>query len=630
MVSTDYTVSTAAQLLGRMPPVRISGSKSRSNATSAKHVKAADHFIAMPQPTKPLPPTPAKTVRVRASRSSDVLPIADRVKIKSGFSDAVVEEEVVTLPKTVYSPTTPTAKDNPVGPTTDLYVRPKYEQVPVLEAPVRKSVLEPSLLKGSISQYYEYITPPTSLLGRTGSRRERKASHTPSSSGGSDIYFSPIDATSNQAFLSSPQPSPPISPSDVANSQGVNSIVEKTGALTVEDKPSDPRTVKAVGFADAVKPVEQQKITLTLSDVDRLSTALAATALVQMRVRKSHLDDLPADMTATASDRTTDRSAPAPKHTAPPTPPLSETSTSDNIGGIALIETKVEGAPISLTSSEAFLPGRCTHLTLPYGLTSTSRLRIETPSAPSTESKIILQSLFAVLNRQTGAHELTLLAETDVTPSFARAALTELSHHNNLTLDDLEIATPTVSSRADDESIDWCTVDRDCENPTVVSSEQPSNDLLETTLTTFSTTFSAETCTMQTLTLLSELARLQSAHRTFLILQPTRFDAQGGLAAVKVPLISQAMRHQFAHMDDSSDSVSSTTPSSSGGLKGRQFREAVIAAVAPRFVHGEEFETFVGLQQGSARVRARCVPLASGGAVARWVCFLGGEYDVPY
>ena len=57
----------------------------------------------------------------------------------------------------------------------------------------------------------------------------------------------------------------------------------------------------------------------------------------------------------------------------------------------------------------------------------------------------------------------------------------------------------------------------------------------------------------------------------------------------------------------------------------------MIAAVAPRLAFGEEFETFVALEKGKARVRARCVPMFGGeGLVERWVCFLGGEFDVPY
>jgi hypothetical protein len=57
------------------------------------------------------------------------------------------------------------------------------------------------------------------------------------------------------------------------------------------------------------------------------------------------------------------------------------------------------------------------------------------------------------------------------------------------------------------------------------------------------------------------------------------------------------------------------------------FREAVIAAVVPRFVFGEEFEMGVVLEGGKGKVRVRCVPLfgtAGDERAGRWVCFLGG------
>jgi hypothetical protein len=76
--------------------------------------------------------------------------------------------------------------------------------------------------------------------------------------------------------------------------------------------------------------------------------------------------------------------------------------------------------------------------------------------------------------------------------------------------------------------------------------------------------------------------------------------------------------------------ASSASTSTRGGARGRQFREAVIETVAPNFVHEEEFEKFVVLEGGDIRVRARCVPLSDGRKIEKWVCFLGGEYDVPY
>lgn len=667
MVQSNYTVSTAHQLLGRMPAVRVSGSKAKTPGATptspftlgAEHVKATDRPIRGPAPTKALPPTPLNTVRVRASRSSDVLAVTDNVKIRADIPAVVVEDEVLTLPATIYTPATPRAKEEPATLAPTVYTT---ARVPVLEAP-RKGRDSPALEK-RISQYYEYITPPISLAiaGSTGSRRERKASHTPTSSAGSDIYFSPIDATRSQVFLSSPQPSPPVSPSettdlkqdvDVPQERVDEDVVEKTASLAIE--PIAAKQQEMIEIAGIGRIIDNRKVTLTLAHVDRITTALARSPLVQMRVRGSHLDNLPKNMTSTSESSAPNTTTINPQ-TSLPTPPPSETSstsTTDSHGGIALLNPLIPGCPITHTSTEAFTPGTCTYLSLPYGLSTTSALRIELAPAPNAESKILLQTLVAALDRKTDARELVLLAETDVTPSFARAALTELAVAQKLTLDDLEILTPTASKPyspdSADGSIDWCTIAQDHPASLASTLSSPvSDDLLES-LETFASKekFSAETCTMQTLTLLSELARLQSAHATFLILQPTRYDAQGGLAGVKIPLISTALRKRFERMSSSASSNSgseaaalSTSSASTvdhGGLKGRRFREAVIAAVAPRFGFGEEFETFVGFGEGKGRVRVRCVPIFGHGVdaadqtgVERWVCFLGGEGMLPY
>lgn len=209
--------------------------------------------------------------------------------------------------------------------------------------------------------------------------------------------------------------------------------------------------------------------------------------------------------------------------------------------------------------------------------------------------------------------------------------MTELADKQGLALDEIEIRTPTAQAWSPDgESIDWCAIGQE-------EVGSPASDILHETVEMFTSStaaapFSAETCTMQTLTLLSELARLQIAHATFLILQPTRFDAQGALTGVKIPLVSRKLQERFEKMGGSSSSSSASASASSaasstshGGLKGRLFREAVIAAVAPRLAFWEEFETFVSLGQGKGRMRARCVPLVGGEAVVeRWVCFFGG------
>ncbi|KAM0695244.1 hypothetical protein Q7P36_005600 [Cladosporium allicinum] len=648
MVQSNYTVSSVQQLLGAMPPVRISGSKSKSTtskSTTDKHLKVTDSTNRAPAPTRPLPPIPQQELRMRASRSSEVLPFADRMKLRpdANVPAAVGEDEVLVMPATVDTPPTIKDQDDPLDRTPVHLGRSVF--VPVLETP-RKIQKLPTIEK-RISQYYEYITPPISLgLGRTGSRRDRKASHTPTSSGGSDIYFSPIDANKSSAFLSSPQPSPPDSPSEntlngnVIRDGRMGEVAKKIATLVVETAPvKQPEMAEIAGIG---RTLDNRKMTLTLAHVDRVTTALALAPLVQKSVRGSYFDD----ETAEASDE------PVALDSSPtdlPTPPPSEssvteiTTTPQEFGGIALIDTNIEGAPVSLASTDAFDIGKCTHLSLPSGLSASSTLRVERPSFAGAESKIILRSLFTTLDRKTSERALTLVAETDVTTSFARAALTELAHAQSLTLDDIEIATPTAGGTiySLDESIDWCRVGEGKETDLIITS--PVTDVLDGSMARISA-LSAESCTMQTLTLISELARLQKTHATFLVLQPTRHDSNGELAGVKIPFVSEDLRQRFVLMSKAKPSASASDgPSSSttsiastaststrGGARGRQFREAVIATVAPSFVHEEEFEEFVVLEGGRIRVRARCVPLSDGRKIEKWVCFLGGEYDVPY
>jgi hypothetical protein len=646
MVQSNYTVSTVQQLLGSMPPVRISGSKSRSTTsrtTTDRHLKVIDKSNSSPAPTRPLPPIPQPELHMRASRSSEVLPFADRMNLRSdpNVPAAIAEDEVLVEPRTGDTPTT--TKDQgdltPVQLGSSMFV-------PLIEPP-RKGK-KPATVERRISQYYEYITPPISLgLGRTSSRRDRKASHTPTSSRGSDIYFSPIEANRSQVFLSSPQPSPPDSPTDMLNGHTlrdgrVGEVAQKVATLVVETAPvKKPEMAEITGIG---RLLDNRKITLTLSHVDRITTALALAPLVQKSVRGTYSDN----ETTKASEEPAETSIPAKTEpTALPTPPPSETSFTEYIstvqefGGVALIDTNVEGAPVSLASTDAFDTGKCTHLSLPSGLSASSTLRVERPSFAGAESKIILRSLFITLDRKTSERALTLVAETHVTTSFARAALTELAHTLQLTLDDLEIQTPTAGGTtwSPDESIDWCRLGDGEETGLIINS--PVTDMLEESMATFSS-LSAEECAMQTLSLMSELARLQKAHATFLILQPTRYDSNGSLAGVKIPFISEALRKRFLLMSKGKPSVSasagsptasiasSASTSTRGGARGRQFREAVIATVAPCFVHEEEFEKFVVLEGGDIRVRARCVPLSDGRKIEKWVCFLGGEYDVPY
>lgn len=551
MVSSDYTVSSAAQLMGR---TRISGSTSKSGSTSdtARDLKVDGS----PAPERPLRPLPVRTISEIALRS------------KKGAQREYSTKMKLKIPSTVNES----------------------------EAGMMNGKKEgPESLEGRMSQYFEYITPPISHLARSGSRREKdSSSHTPTSSGGSstDIYFSPIDATKNSVFLSSPQPTPPVTPAAESDSKG--EISEKLKALTLQEP-------LVVDMATPKRGSNKRKVSLTLAQVDRLTTALAATPLVQKHVRRAYFDELPSDMSHESATSTTSSSNLEGQHPAP----TANLLISEDPNTLALIDTTISGCPVIQSSASSLPPGHCTHLAIPYGVSHTSKLRISPPeSTIAPESRITLQTLHSGCDRKTGAKSLTLLVETDLTHQFQYAALAEFARGQACTLDDVEILTPVPATpspeAASSPSIDWANLD---------GAEEPAAPCSAAKATL--PTLTSKTCTPETRSLLTLLSAHQTAHSTFMLLRPSRFDASGLLIGVKIPLVSGEMRVKFAAMDGKE------------AFSGRKLREAVIATVTgvSEFAAGGEFETAVG-----DGVKVRCVPVwecGVGGAEGEgWVCVL--------
>lgn len=529
----------------------------------------------------------------------------------------------------------------------------------------------PTETEGTIPEVdgaYEYIeaSMPSDLSngGRKG--------HTPTSSAGTEIYFSPIDATRSHVFLSSPQPSPPATPAEghVGIPKSVPDAPKKNQPLAQAASGRKARSPVEIATARLQELVlesegedqehEDDKVSLTLRQVDQLSLALARCPLVTKHVQRPFFDSRSAiakaattsDGDSLLSDATTlvaDGST-----AAPPTPPLSELSDeAEEVGGIALLDLRDPKAPIRSASSGPFKAGKVTQLSLPPGMSNAARLRFKPAKHPAGESRIVLQVMESVVDRKSGRLAFTLLSETDVSHAFIRTALIEVASATGVSLDEVEIQTPTASSHpsssgsARDSSIsgeiDWANLDSPTITPPAASPTRPSSpssDLFPELISALDC-LRPETCTMQTLTLLSHLSSLKRHHHTFLLLQPTRYHEDGMLAGLKVPYASQSLQERFGEPGSSFHMGKVTgapqeEPRGFFSMQGSVFRTAIVASVAKHMKDGEEFEMLIDLSAtGEEDVvrncRCRCVPLrkVEDGKVDMWVCMVGGEFDLP-
>ncbi|KAK5684624.1 hypothetical protein LTR17_027184 [Elasticomyces elasticus] len=208
------------------------------------------------------------------------------------------------------------------------------------------------------------------------------------------------------------------------------------------------------------------------------------------------------------------------------------------LGGIALVDPKVHGTPIRFISRDYQLGtstvkvGQCFFMNIPYGTTMHSKLRIEPPSNRSINARVTMQVLSHALERKTGRKKFLLVTELDVTESFAKAALMELSAHAEMPLDDIQMVVPGVKAMPKEGQIDWFALTDELQTSCDIK------DAVEEAAS-YLANLTAETCTMQTPTLMSELERLKARHQDFLILRSTGYHENGIMSSVHIPLSSQ-------------------------------------------------------------------------------------------
>ncbi|KAK1814093.1 hypothetical protein LTR12_011532 [Friedmanniomyces endolithicus] len=413
-----------------------------------------------------------------------------------------------------------------------------------------------------------------------------------------------------------------------------------------EQSPPTSTTTEA-----AAKP----RLMLKPEQVDRLVKALAECPLLHVHVSKQWWDagdvsdaaseasgsDATPSLTTSSPSRSTLSSAQHSQSLVPehqqsasvlegdefareyPNHPKAKVATKQKFGGIAIVDPKVHGSPTRYVSQAYRLGattvnvGQCTFLALPYGTTVQSHLRIEPASSRSSNCRVMMQVVNQVLERRSGHKTFLLVAELDVTESFTRAALMELAAHVDMSLDDIELLAPGIKAMHRDEQLDWCALADELQTSCAIT------DAVEGAAGSFAR-LTAETCTMQTLTLMSELERLKRRHQDFLVLRPTGYHDNGVMSGIHIPWTSQ-------HLDQLLFDAEPRHIRGEASKAARLLRDRVAAAVAAECGAAKAFDSQIWW--GDMMRLVHCVPLMDRpeGRPAAWVAFLSGEFVyLPY
>ncbi|KAF2765215.1 hypothetical protein EJ03DRAFT_377997 [Teratosphaeria nubilosa] len=491
------------------------------------------------------------------------------------------------------------------------------------------------------------------------------------------LYFSPRDVNTSLISLGDPL----INGSDNNNHQALTTTQARYGTeqtpsrgISMHSSSSPTSAASMQRHHDSLislKTARRDKpITLQPEQVDRLVEALAKCPLIHTHVSRQWWDDDPVtDDTVTLSDAasmpsltsgssalssrfymhpndvflTEQRSAsvteaileeefarnfpdhPKARH---PIQAAAAASRSTRFGGIALADPKVQGAPIRFISENYRLGanvlqvGACSFLNIPYGTTVQSHLQVEPPSKVNSNCRIMLQVVNQVLERRTGKKTYLLVAELDVTEPFTKAALTELAEGKDIPLSEIQILHPAEKQLGASEQVDWCVLADNSQVFVAVA------DMIESAACSFAC-LDQETCTMQTLTLLSELERLKTHHQDFLVVRPTGYHSNNKPSGLHVPWTSQHLDHMLSDDTSSSPNLQPHNRRDSSQAS-RVLRDRVVAAVAEGCADGDgKFDTKIWW--GDQWRAIHCVLLGDSGAerrAAAWVCFLSdmGRY----
>jgi len=478
------------------------------------------------------------------------------------------------------------------------------------------------------------ITIETTGLSRSSSKRSKRDSQ--------DIFFSPIDVNKSQISLSDPIEDP---------DEVLTLTQERYDEQLRADKGHDDNQ-QMPKYPPRSDKERDETILLTPTRVDRLVKALAECPLLHCHVSRQWWDDVSDDATTSSEETpslTSDSGSdtlyshpnknfcdsprrpsvtqaileeefaqsfpnhPKAKH---PTAHAAAAARSTKFGGIALADPKVHGTPIRFITKNYRLGanvlkvGACSFLNIPYGTTVQSNLRIEPPSSVSSNARVMLQVVNQVLERKTGRKTYLLSAELDVTESFTNAALTELSEFAGVSPDDIQVITPAEKPKHHGPDVDWCALANEFETSCAVTST------VEKAASSFAK-LTTDTCSMKTLTLMSQLERLKVQHQDFLVARPTGHHQNGMVSGINMPWISQHLDAMLLDGDSSN---------ARGERSARVLRDRVVTAIAEGCGGDKPFDTRIWW--GDQMRLVHCVPLMEGADDSRpaaWVAFLSGE-----
>jgi len=263
---------------------------------------------------------------------------------------------------------------------------------------------------------------------------------------------------------------------------------------------------------------------------------------------------------------------------------------------LVLVDDEIYGAPIVALSTDSAAEsncGSCIPLGRPQDDSIGTSLCVIT-DADTGRTIVRLQIVIQVLQSLTGKPIHYLVADFDITESFTKAAITEL------------LTTATIFDEQDhtDQADIWLQLAHESDNP-------PKNlkDVLDTILSRLRT-LTPETCSMQTLTLLATLHRLERQFRDFYVLRTLEVHANGVPARVDVPFISQRLHFSVAE-------------------RGRGNLRDLMVSVLGKF--GAEREEFHWASTGQeADIALHFIPLYDSldRRKPSWVCFLEQRSDI--
>ncbi|KAK5130189.1 hypothetical protein LTR08_002398 [Meristemomyces frigidus] len=633
MAGKEYTVASAAQLLGAKPPKR----REIDEAYFAK-MKAIDRSNRDQSVIKRSPH--AKTVRFDRTERDD-----------GGEGSGVNAASSISNFPIVGDPASGTRSN--VG---DVRQNPVVVEFPARIKELRAEETLPAKHFERIAKTSRIDTSVPNININIPNSASRSISRNPSTSSRTShrssqvLFFSPVgDLNRSQISLSDPVEDPldaaQLTPTQARYDEAI---------LATTGQPKQAPMRGAAPFPDS------EKVTLTPEQVDRLVKALAESPFINVHVSKQWWDDVEDDDAATTvssieetpslssgsaasssfysqpnqafvteqrSPRTTQAildeefardfsNHPKAKH---PAAHAAAAARATKFGGIAVADPKVTGCPIRFLTegyrlgANVLQVGACSFLNIPYGTTVQSNLRIEPPSSVSRNARVMLQVVNQMLERKTGQKTYLLVAELDVTESFTRAAVMELAAAADLRLSDIQLLTPIEKPHRQSSHVDWCALADELEASCAI------NDIVELAASSFAR-LGAGACTMQTLALMSELELLKRQHQDFLVARPTGLHRNGMLSGVQIPWTSQ-------HLDALLYASDPHNVHGEASKAARVLRDRVVSAVAEGCVREKAFDSRVWW--GDQMRLVHCVPLmeSTGGRPAAWVAFLSGESE---